>query len=923
MLPLLRIPSDVGVESGGQQRAVVVNKDDCEVYELAGVSAGGGGFTVTYGAVFDLTAMEAATQRAGGTERAVTKSGLPLFPGLLRYDDAEAATGLQHALAFTLNADPAAHVSGFAPAMGASNAADQPPYGLRFRIKASYTTPAAITHPVALKVVNALRTYGMIFVDSDPACSGVCLLGEGDARWATPLAQVLANIDPAAAFEAVLPHSAMSIVTGGSFPALDCMGVMTTVDAPSSADKTALSTTCTNSPNPSAFCPCVDADCPSVDCSSTISGRSRGDCSRFDGEADGVCISSTACATSADTATVCAGVATVVAASCASSGCRHDSQCLLGQSTANIGAFCTTDGSQASCPSGLTCTSAGLCAEPGACDETPPPCMGGPGCTAECGSPSGCPPAMGVCPEVPNCTAAVRGWNGDNCERFSASVASPGVCAFNGPCATATEYEYCPLSIPGTPIAGKTCADTNCRVGCVTGTPVSSLGDVCLTNGEQGSCPCGQQCGAMGACVPGNIADPGCEGPGPRYTATCDLVGTSADPGITGVVTFTATSEGGDVTVTVNAEGITVNPNESHAVHVHSFGDLTFHQSGVATGGHYTGASGGDGQSHGCPPSGSRHTGDLGAFRAQGGRIADAKRRPSVLGATNPPLRLDGPNSIIGRAVVLHAGDDSCGGDSGDAGARLATCVIGVGAVLDDQQQRATGEDAPVPTGGVCALRGASVACGSAVAGKDCAIPGDVGVAYFDDVPGGGVRVRVAADGLAPAEDARGYALHLHEHGDVSVAPGGGSGVTGGNVLVGIGKHFDPEETGSHGLPIDMSPHHAGDFGGFGARQGTATVYDVTHGEGTTLSVAQMLGRTLVVREGADRGAGSSCDNDDLSADGVFGRVVLACVVGQRSGIGGTPEGIGEGLMAPFPPLLPPAALSHTATATTIRSIAL
>jgi Cu-Zn family superoxide dismutase len=47
--------------------------------------------------------------------------------------------------------------------------------------------------------------------------------------------------------------------------------------------------------------------------------------------------------------------------------------------------------------------------------------------------------------------------------------------------------------------------------------------------------------------------------------------------------------------------------------------------------------------------------------------------------AVDSHMNLNGPNSIIGRAVIVHAGEDDLKSQpSGDAGPRVACGVIGV-----------------------------------------------------------------------------------------------------------------------------------------------------------------------------------------------------------------------------------------------------
>ncbi|XP_075542140.1 superoxide dismutase [Cu-Zn]-like [Dermacentor variabilis] len=135
-----------------------------------------------------------------------------------------------------------------------------------------------------------------------------------------------------------------------------------------------------------------------------------------------------------------------------------------------------------------------------------------------------------------------------------------------------------------------------------------------------------------------------------------------------GYVTFHQDPEGKNVTVFGNITNI---PDGKHGFHVHEYGDLSNGCS--STGSHYNPNK----TSHGAPNATERHVGDLGNIVADCG-IA-------VVNLTDHLLTLNGENSIIGRAVVVHADTDDLGlgsnNDSlktGNAGSRLACCVIGI-----------------------------------------------------------------------------------------------------------------------------------------------------------------------------------------------------------------------------------------------------
>ncbi len=130
---------------------------------------------------------------------------------------------------------------------------------------------------------------------------------------------------------------------------------------------------------------------------------------------------------------------------------------------------------------------------------------------------------------------------------------------------------------------------------------------------------------------------------------------------VTGVVHFTQTAEG--VRVTGAIEHLT--PGK-HGFHVHEAGDCTGPQ-GKTAGGHFNP----DNMPHGGPMDAKRHVGDLGNI------IADTNGT-AVINMVDTVIALQGPHSIIGRSVIVHAGeDDLTSQPSGDAGPRVGCGVIG------------------------------------------------------------------------------------------------------------------------------------------------------------------------------------------------------------------------------------------------------
>ena len=137
------------------------------------------------------------------------------------------------------------------------------------------------------------------------------------------------------------------------------------------------------------------------------------------------------------------------------------------------------------------------------------------------------------------------------------------------------------------------------------------------------------------------------------------------DSGVTGVVRLQ--SEGGKVKLTGEVRGL--EPNTKHGFHVHEYGDLTDLKTGKSTGGHFAP----DGSPHGKPSADAqqRHVGDLGNIQADAKGVAR-------IDITDAIISLHGKHSVIGRAFVVHAGEDKFTQPTGDAGDRIAFGTIGI-----------------------------------------------------------------------------------------------------------------------------------------------------------------------------------------------------------------------------------------------------
>ncbi len=125
---------------------------------------------------------------------------------------------------------------------------------------------------------------------------------------------------------------------------------------------------------------------------------------------------------------------------------------------------------------------------------------------------------------------------------------------------------------------------------------------------------------------------------------------------------------GGDDGISVKATVSGLKPNSKHGFHIHEFGDITS-ADGKSAGGHFNPA----GNDHGLPGTAERHAGDMGNLEADENGVAEIDM------TLEEGLVPDGLSSLNGRAIVIHADPDDGGQPTGNAGARIAVGVIGLG----------------------------------------------------------------------------------------------------------------------------------------------------------------------------------------------------------------------------------------------------
>jgi hypothetical protein len=185
-------PPTAPVEAGGDRHVIVIDRDACLLYETFDSRYQGPGWRCGSGARFDL---RSDRLRPDGWTSA-DAAGLPVFAGLVRYDEVKSGA-IRHALRFTTRRTQRAYVHPATHFASSDRNPARPPMGLRVRLKASYDLSRF--EGDARIVLAALRTYGMFVADNG---SDWFVTGEADTRWNDDDLDQLKSV-PGSAFEVV------------------------------------------------------------------------------------------------------------------------------------------------------------------------------------------------------------------------------------------------------------------------------------------------------------------------------------------------------------------------------------------------------------------------------------------------------------------------------------------------------------------------------------------------------------------------------------------------------------------------------------------------------------------------------------------------------------------------------------------------
>jgi len=193
------VPANAPVEGGtngtGDRHVLVIDRDSWKLYELydAHPLNGGASWHAGSGAVFDLNSN--ALRPAGWTS--ADAAGLPIFPGLVRYDEVVEQKAIRHALRFTCPVTRRAYVAPARHWASSRTETNLPPMGMRVRLRAGFDVSSF--PPDVQVILNAMKTYGMLLADNGSAWY---VSGAPDPRWSDDALATLRNVK-ASDFEVV------------------------------------------------------------------------------------------------------------------------------------------------------------------------------------------------------------------------------------------------------------------------------------------------------------------------------------------------------------------------------------------------------------------------------------------------------------------------------------------------------------------------------------------------------------------------------------------------------------------------------------------------------------------------------------------------------------------------------------------------
>ena len=171
------IPTDAPIEGNGEGDAhvIAIDKENKKLYELYNANVNGDHWEASSGAVFDLTSNNLRPE----TWTSADAAGLPIFPGLVRYEEILKGE-IDHAIRFTLskaNVKPG-YIAPARHKVNSTGGQYSLPFGAKIRLKGNYDITG---FPVTVQIIlKGMKKHGLILADIG---SNLYITGSPDERW--------------------------------------------------------------------------------------------------------------------------------------------------------------------------------------------------------------------------------------------------------------------------------------------------------------------------------------------------------------------------------------------------------------------------------------------------------------------------------------------------------------------------------------------------------------------------------------------------------------------------------------------------------------------------------------------------------------------------------------------------------------------
>jgi hypothetical protein len=197
------IPANPSIEWGSDHHILLVDSDECNLYEIYDAWKEGSQWYGGSGAIWDLN----SNALRPDTWTSADAAGLPILPGLARYEEVAAGV-IRHALRFTTNCTANYYIWPARHKAQSGSCTNPVPFGARFRLKAEFDISGY--SPQAQVILQAMKTYGIVLADNG---SPWYVSGAPNAGWDNNQLRELKNL------------------TGNNFEAVNTLALMVDYDS--------------------------------------------------------------------------------------------------------------------------------------------------------------------------------------------------------------------------------------------------------------------------------------------------------------------------------------------------------------------------------------------------------------------------------------------------------------------------------------------------------------------------------------------------------------------------------------------------------------------------------------------------------------------------------------------------------------------